>query len=65
MLFEGYWITSRQSTDIGRENPETGMTETCEGYICRMYEDERCKWELDLFHHLPSGMTFLTCRRNP
>ncbi len=49
MLFEGYWITSSQVSGIERENPETGTTETCEGYLCRMYEDEDCVWELDSF----------------
>lgn len=42
MLFEGYWITSSRVSDIERENPETGRTETCEGYLCRMYEDKNC-----------------------
>lgn len=49
MLFEGYWITSSRVSDIERENPETGRTETCEGYLCRMYEDKNCGWELDSF----------------
>lgn len=49
MLFEGYWITSGQVSDIERENPKTGRTETCEGYLCRMYEDKDCGWELDSF----------------
>nr|WP_305139634.1 hypothetical protein [uncultured Acetatifactor sp.] len=42
MLFEGYWITSSRVSDIERENPEIGRTETCEGYLCRMYEDKNC-----------------------
>lgn len=49
MLFEGYWIASSKVSDIERENPKTGRTETCEGYICRMYEDKDCRWELDSF----------------
>lgn len=49
MLFEGYWITSSKVSDIERENPETGRTEACEGYLCRMYEDKDCRWELDSF----------------
>lgn len=49
MLFEGYWIASSKVSDIERENPETGRTEACEGYLCRMYEDKNCRWELDSF----------------
>lgn len=49
MLFEGYWITSSKVSDIERENPETGRTEACKGYLCRMYEDKDCRWELDSF----------------
>lgn len=49
MLFEGYWIASSRVSDIEREKPETGRTETCEGYFCRMYEDKDCRWELDSF----------------
>lgn len=49
MLFEGYWITSSRVSDIERDNPETGRTEACEGYLCRMYEDKDCGRELDSF----------------
>lgn len=49
MLFEGYWIASSLVSGIERENPETGRTEACEGYLCRMYEDKDCGWELDSF----------------
>lgn len=49
MLFEGYWISSQRVSGIEQENPETGKTESCEGYLCRMYEDKSCEREIDFF----------------